>query len=367
MVGSTLCNKAKDKNSIVTSELYEKELGGAKRIIGNYLYNQLDEFGTMRPYAEEILKMLTYEGKKTPPRSRTELSADIKLKDEEFLNLLDLLVRKRVIRPLGDSYEIIHDYLAEMVEKELVVPKEKPLRHALNSLESKSSSYETFWNLLTPMEMIVLYVSREVIENTVKQDMKKRQLLLHSCLAGQGPAWWWFRKLEKSIYLPHIVDGLKSQAKVEGKSISIGAQHAFKNSVSHEDLPLINEMLIEPSWNVRRAAVVAFSKIGTRKDLPLIKKMLKDSNWGVRCAAVEAISKIGTREDLPLIKEALKDSNKDESGPTVQALGKIGSDEELMLLIKLLASQEIALSKEVVSTVISMDRRLYCPFKLAEE
>jgi hypothetical protein len=109
---------------------------------------------------------------------------------EEGHGSLDLIVKKRLIRHLGnDYYEIIHDFLATGVE-EMIKNDERPLRSAISTLRTKALNYEHIPSLLDTTEMMSLYSLKEAIHPSIQE----KELLMYTYLAGNGPAWWWFRE-----------------------------------------------------------------------------------------------------------------------------------------------------------------------------
>jgi hypothetical protein len=233
------------------------------------VYEEDTYFDTLSPpkakFAEEILKQLVRDRTKEQ-KGKDELLRYLMLPEKELQELLDLMMKKRLIRHLGnDNYEIIHDFLASGVEK-MIKDDEKPLRSVISTLRTKTLSYQHIHSLLDVHELVSLYSLKESIHPS-NQEM---ELLIYSYLAGNGPAWWWFRE-DKDVLRTFIKKGLSNR-----------------------------------SSKVRSAAVVLFEKLGMHDDLEIIKKMLKDDNSNVRRAAVSAFEKLGTHNDLEIIKNMVK-------------------------------------------------------------
>ena len=333
IIAKSLIESAKSKDGIVTEELYSNK-GKVEDIIGSYLISQLTYFDTLSPpkakFAEEILKQLVRDRTKEQ-KGKDELLRYLKLPEKELQELLDLMVKKRLIRHLGNNYyEIIHDFLASGVEG-MIKDDERPLRSARSTLRTKTLNYEHIPSLLDSTEMMVLYSLKEAIHPSIQE----KELLMYSYLAGNGPVWWWFRNDENVLHT-YIVKGLSNRS----KKVRRGAVAAFEKLGTHDDLPIIKEMLKDVDSDLRDAAVSAFDKLGTHDDLPVIKEMLKDKAWNVRETAVSAFETLITNEDLPAIKEMLKDDDFQMKYAAIAALGKLGTKEDLPVIKEMLKDED---------------------------
>ncbi len=172
IVASCLINLAKSNNGIITEELYNNKAVNVENIIGNYLKYQLNEFGDAnsekRRNVEEILKELIRDRAKEQ-KNKSYLKRYLKITDNELQELLDLLVKRRLIRHLDDeNYEIIHDFLASNVE-EMIKDIERPLRGARDILRTKANHYKFIPTLLESNEMAFLYSMKESINPDIDE------------------------------------------------------------------------------------------------------------------------------------------------------------------------------------------------------
>ena len=76
-------------------------------------------------------------------------------------------------------------------------------------LALRASRYPHTRELLTRIELIELYVKRQWLGDWLPLNPSREQILLHSALAGRGPAWYWFRTEAQREYLPHLKSALK--------------------------------------------------------------------------------------------------------------------------------------------------------------
>ncbi|HEX7575662.1 MAG TPA: ATP-binding protein [Candidatus Methanoperedens sp.] len=203
IIAKSLIESAKSNDGIITEELYSNK-GKVDDIIGSYLISQLKYFDNLSPpkgkFAEEILKQLVRDRTKEQ-KGKDEVLRYLMLPENELQELLDLMVKKRLIRHLGnDNYEIIHDFLASGVEG-IIKNDERPLRSAISTLRTKAINYEHIPSLLDTTEMMSLYSLKEAIHPSIQE----KELLMYSYLAGNGPTWWWFREDKDVLRTSEIV------------------------------------------------------------------------------------------------------------------------------------------------------------------
>ncbi len=363
IVASSLINLAKSNGGVISEELYNNEAKSVETIIGAYLINRLNEFGDInsakRINAEAILKELVRDRAKEQKR-KDELLRYLNIPENDLQELLYILVNKRLIRHLGnDNYEIIHDYLASRVEI-MIKDQERLLRSARDILRTKAQHYRfmPIPSLLETNEMVLLYSMKE----SINPDAQEKELFMFSYLAGNGPIWWWFREkkevirtiIEKALSssFPNVRKAaveifvklgthddfpiIKEMLKDDNEEVRLAAIKVIEKLGLHEDLQIIKEMFKDDDAHVRLAAIKVIEKLGTHTDLPAIKEMCEDDYPFVKIAAIEVFGKLGTRNDLPIIKEMLKDSSKDVREAAISTFGKLCKHEDLPTIKKML-------------------------------
>jgi HEAT repeat protein len=117
--------------------------------------------------------------------------------------------------------------------------------------------------------------------------------------------------------------------------------HVLEKLGTHDDIPLIKEMLDDDDDFVRRLAVSAFEELGTHDDIPLIKEMLVDNDSDVRSAAISVLKKLVTHDDLPMIKEMLQNDNYDVKGFAVWIFENLITHDDLPIIKDLLNYNEV--------------------------
>ena len=292
MVGETLCAAAgQENNGVLTDELYQAK-GCCSGIIGHYLWGRLAIFKEKEHLARQVLIALVRSTGVKGQRSLEELQAETKLSAEQLESLVAELVNQRMIRPLsGGQYEIIHDHLALLVNQELVDTRERQLRELRELLDLKARAYETTHIPLQTPDMARLFAVREHI--TPGEDQMR--LLLHSCLLGQGPAWFWLRDAPRAKYIPLLRDALTRPI----SRLRCNTTPFVTRATGREAIPELREMLKDQDGRVRLIAVEAITKVAEREDIPYLRAILKDQAVDVRLAALKALAQVAGREDIP--------------------------------------------------------------------
>jgi hypothetical protein len=115
-----------------------------------------------------------------------------------------------MVRHLGsDRYELIHDQLAKQVNEKLIIArKDLKFKQIREHLCTVAMIYSDTSIILDPAIMARMYFMRERINPTFSEKL----ILLHSCIAQKGPAWFWFRKSERNEYLSALCAAISHQS-----------------------------------------------------------------------------------------------------------------------------------------------------------
>ncbi len=92
---------------------------------------------------------------------------------------------------------------------------------------------------------------------------------------------------------------------IEGKIVLIAE---LKAAPPERAVPLLLELLCDPSWHVRERAVEAISARGGDVVEP-VKALLADGLWYTRACAAEALGRIGAAEGLDALAARFTDDN----------------------------------------------------------
>ena len=304
MVGETLCGLARNENEgILTEELFDSR-GRAAGIIGRYLYDKLDEFGDRKEAARQVLVALARSAGVKAQQTVDVLQRESGLDYPQFSDLLDNLIGRRMMRTVrANEYEIIHDHLAQLVADSLD-DGERRFKHLRELLDLRARSYSQSRILLQTPDMAELYKVRE----RISPNESEMRLLLHSCILGNGPAWFWLTDAPKGQIVAFLRDGLESQM----PAVRSSAARYLSDIAGREAIPDLVPLLADQDWSVRQAVAKALAKIGGREAIPDLRPLLADHDKYVRRAAAETLANLADREAIPDLRRLLADQDEDE-------------------------------------------------------
>lgn len=160
MVVSAIYHNSESK---VFKQSTYQELGSAKAMISNYLYNQLNHLGV---HKQNGIKFLTALVSNYGTKTQKNLQEIIRESDIEIVlsqTILNLLLDLRLVRSLDSGYEITHDLLARTILDGLMTDEEKEIRRFKYLLESKAQAFGSTRSLLSLAEYFYIYKHRHRI------------------------------------------------------------------------------------------------------------------------------------------------------------------------------------------------------------
>jgi hypothetical protein len=366
VVAETLCRKVDPGTPVITGDIYFHQLNSASHIIARYLLERLKKFGSLEEKAKKILICLTSSQGKKARKSLSELSLETGIGGEELKNIMKEMIDMRMARAAGEEeFEIIHDYLAQVVDEELVQEEDRTVKFLHEQLEFYQQNYAAHKAPIMSTPFLAnLYRNR----SRIKISEEKYPLILCTCLLEEnGLGWYWLKDIEKSGMLEMLkthmshgkkdirdeaVKGFVRLVAPEDKETIIdmimdigtydfmeATEKAFVKIVTPEDRDRIIEILKDTEIFVEGAAIKAFVKIATPEDREMIIEMLNDENINVHQAAIEAFGKIATPKDREMIIEMLKDNNSIVHDAAVKAFGKIATQKDREMIIKMLKDE----------------------------
>jgi HEAT repeat protein len=333
IVAETLCKEVDEENSIITREMYWR-LGGASNIVAEYLMGLLSVFGSQKSKAEKVLVSLApFSGKKVR-KSLQELNVETRVEIGELEEIMSKMIDLRIIRTVNSGeFEIIHDYLGEMVNEKLVSEKDKTIRFLQDQLNAFYQSFKMDGVPITsPPFLARLYGNRR----DISIDEEKYQLILCTALTEYwGLGWYWLRNVD----VKELFRMIRNQLSHEMSQIRYAASQAFVEIARPEDRLEIIEILHDQKRDVREAAVEALGKIAQPKDKEKIIEMLEDEEDFVRAKAARAFVGMAQTQDRETIHRILRDSFDSVRRAGVEALGKIGQHEDKEKIIEMLKDE----------------------------
>jgi hypothetical protein len=352
----------------ITAE-FIASLGGVSGLIGKYLEQTLATLEARSGGWEKcgaVLESLSRSTGTKATQSFDDLVRETGVSRAVLGEMLPVLINERLVRPVGETYEIQHDRLAAAV-LESMKESDREAKAAREFLAAKVPAFEWTMVPLTPSELVYLYRHRHKIHPTEWELRVLLASLLHNIEAGarnELPGFYWFgasssqdllrwfiqieywaAKGHSNLHPSHEwvetfpLSGLQAQFAVLAAdtvpSIRAICAQWIGRARRHEDLPLLHELVKDPYPAVRAAAVEALGRFAQAEDLPLLRELAKDRDWQGRAAAVEALGRFAQAEALPLLRELAKDRDWRVRVAAAEALGRFARAENLPLLREL--------------------------------
>lgn len=187
MVIATLFENKSEQR--ISQEFYEK-LGRVRLIIANYLLNQLDYLGTLRNDGTKVLTALVSNYGAKTQKTLSEIQELSGLNSTVLNVALEQLINLRLIRSIGETYEITHDLLADQMMKTVMTPDELLVRKFRQLIDSKTAVFEDTSSSLTQAELLQIYNFRHELRNLNKQQIF---FILTSSISEKCPCIYWLK------------------------------------------------------------------------------------------------------------------------------------------------------------------------------
>ena len=277
VVAETLCRKVDRSKPVITGDIYFHQLNNASHIIVRYLLDRLKEFGSREEKAKKVLICLTSSQGKKARKSLSELSLGTEIGVEDLKSVMKEMIDMRMARAAGeDEFEIIHDYLASVVDEELVAEEDRIVKFLQEQLESYQQNYAAHKTpIMSPPFLANLYRNRRKI----KISEEKYPLILCTCIIKEvGLGWYWLKDIEKS----RMLEMLKTHISHGKGDISAEASNGYVRLAAPEDKRTIIDMITDEENYFRLAIARAFGDIATPADKEKIIEIMKDIDSDIR-------------------------------------------------------------------------------------
>ncbi len=334
----------KDQEASADSVL---KITSAGDLIRNYMQNrlgQLESRGGDFAKCRDVLAALSRSTGQKLTLTLGELAAEVRLSRDAILPLLDALMASRLVRPVGDSYEVQHDRLAETVVLSLP-DSDREFKAARELLAAKAVNHARTGEWLTPKECHLLYCHHGRL-NPSRSELRLLlgSLLVENDLFDSEPGWLFhFRKSESQAAL------YRELARDKDTRVRAAAVQAIASFQNPEDLPLLRSLTQDKAVEVVAEAANAIASFQNAGDLLRLRELAHDKSPQIRVAAAEAIASFQNPEDLPLLRELSVPT----SDAVVPLIGSFRSPEALRLLGELAVSDDTQIGTLAVSAIAS--------------
>jgi len=157
--------------------------GAMEGVVEGYLTRQLAYARDTEGHLKAVLVALVRSYGVKAQKSLAEVAIDAGLGEKKCEVVLEQLIDLRLVRHVGDLYEVAHDFLARDISKQLVDSDEREFKRIRELLASKSATYTTTRSLLTVEELLMLFKYKERV---LASDGELR-LILASWAEERGP------------------------------------------------------------------------------------------------------------------------------------------------------------------------------------
>lgn len=157
--------------------------GAMEGVTEGYLTRQLAYARDTEGHLKSVLVSLVRSYGVKAQKSLAEIAVDVGLPDRKCEVVLEQLIDLRLVRHVGDLYEVAHDFLARDILRKLVDSEERNFKRIRELLASKAATYATTRSLLTVEELLMLFKYKERV---LPSDGEVR-LILSSWAEGKGP------------------------------------------------------------------------------------------------------------------------------------------------------------------------------------
>lgn len=298
----------KDKHGCYYPRQYYSA-GQSKKIIADYLMNQLKYLGKKSDVGKQILIALVSSYGTKAQKTLEEISTESLVPSAEVETTLNLLIDLRLVRSVNGSYEIAHDFLAKIITSELVSVEEREAKKFKDLLASRAGAYETTKAGLTTPEHLHIYKFRNKILCTDNEF----KILLESYLRGNGPIRYWAARYTKSK-LVKWTQQLLSERRDEIE------RAAYRFLMKLDEKPALSSLAEAFSaWKDQHEMSGYISDFATRRDFELLIKLNRKKTEKVSQASEGALVRLVRLSDAPTLETMANSSSRN----TILAFEKV--------------------------------------------
>jgi len=325
----------------VDSKVYD-DLGGVEEIIATHLDEKLFEgLNEEDKYvAENILDTLTGGGGLRAFLTIDEISKQIGRDEEKVKDVLEHLIKKRIVHPPGKEdkikgYELIHDFLSRRFFERLS-PEARKIKTVIDIFRRAFRDWKQDGVLVSEDRLEMFYDIRDKL----LWGYEECEFVLRSSFITY---WYsenkWVKYFNSEIVIRICLNILKGEenAKVMKGAIQTLGDTKDKRVVK----PMIKIIEEDKRDAVRETAIDQFwfDLVDARIIDPLLKILKNEKNYKLRKSAASALSKYKERRVVNALVESLHDSRANVRAESAYALGNIQDKSTIEHLIGALETE----------------------------
>ena len=322
----------------VDSKVYD-DLGGVEEIIATHLdeklfagLNEEDKY-----VAENILDTLTGGGGLRAFLTLDEISKQIGRDEEKVDDVLEHLIKKRIVHPPGKEdkikgYELIHDFLSRRFFERLS-PEARIIKTVIDIFRRAFREWKQYGILASRDSLEMFFEYRDKLSLGYEEN----SFIIENSLAD-GKYAYWLNEIDYKTKDRALVNILENSTSIKAKTLALEICGGYGSHFhkSCDAVPaLINNCKDEDS-GVRALAAKALGEIGDGRAVETLIETLKDEHSWVHLSASKALCKISDERAVEPLVEALKDEHSWVRRSAAKALGKIGDKRAVVPLIEAL-------------------------------
>ena len=316
----------------ITMNVYER-LGGAQKTLTEFLDQILNQLlPADRRIAKAILKQMVVSSEVRVTRTLERIAADVNEPREEVERILARLVDLRLVRGVGKErqrqYELIHEYLSEMIEGWLS-KEEIQVQDVQDLLTRQLNNYDKFGILMHPDELRIINEARDSLSISPEE----LDLILRSSAAEQLECEYWFGRLQELgdqqyALLSHLLGD-------EDARIRLTAVLAAGKYPSRAYLSQLVTLLDDEDPRVQEEASVALHAM--ERDLVAELRMGPES---ARAFAARAVGRLHLRRAVRHLYVVIEDGDDTLRNEVTEALIELADPRTPEVLLKRLTGPE---------------------------
>lgn len=316
----------------VTMSVYER-LGGAQRILAEFLDQILNQLPPAeRRIAKAILKQMVVSSEVRVTRTLERIAADISEDREEVERVLARLVDLRLVRGVGKErqrqYELIHEYLSEMIQGWLS-KSEIQVQDVQDLLTRQLNNYDKFGILMHADELRIINEARDSLSISPEE----LDLLLRSSATEQMEDEYWFGRL--SELGENQISLLQQLLGHHDSHIRLTATRAAAKFPNRAYLPQLVTLLDDEDQHVQEEATATLHAM--ERDLVAELRLGPDSG---RAAAARAIGRLHLRRAVRHLYVIIEDGDDTLRNEVTEALIELAEPRAPETLLKRLTGPE---------------------------
>ncbi|MBU1879709.1 MAG: SIR2 family protein, partial [Chloroflexi bacterium] len=289
IVCDRLYQKAMDADSpVLTIDLYRR-LGGAERILNDYLDNVLARLPQAdQSLAREILKALVTSHDTKDRRTADDLAQSLAAPAADVTRVADDLVHARLLRRIDRAYELVHDYLVRRV-REWLDQGDRQLKEVQEMLRREVDGWRTRRLSLSRAELRLIATCSE--RDRLRPSADELALIAYSAV---------LHDMNADVWLARVSDPGAVLLLLLGDEDPVARQRAAARLATHS-APGVGDALVrlaltDPAPAVRQAAARSLGELNDGAGLArLVQAAHAAESRGPAVAALAQARDAGTR------------------------------------------------------------------------